>query len=66
MGALLAELASAGIYALWLDLPPRLHLWLWVVLPLGGALLIGTIGHLLSRSLRRQAPAASLGLLGET
>ncbi|MCE8022407.1 FtsX-like permease family protein [Halomonas sp. MCCC 1A11036] len=66
MGALLAELATAGIYVAWLDLAPRLHPWLWVVLPLGGALLVGAIGHALSRGLRRQAPAASLGLLGET
>ncbi|QJQ99950.1 FtsX-like permease family protein [Halomonas sp. PGE1] len=66
MGALLAELATAAIYLAWFDLTPRLHLWLWLALPLGGALLIGAIGHLLSRNLRRQAPAASLGLLGET
>ncbi|MCG6658062.1 FtsX-like permease family protein [Halomonas campisalis] len=65
MGALLAELATAGIYVAWLDLAPRPHPWLWLLLPLGGALLIGVIGHLLSRGLRRQAPAASLGLLGE-
>ena len=66
MGALLAELATAAIYLAWFDLAPRLHGWLWLALPLGGALLIGIIGHLLSRDLRRQAPAASLGLLGET
>ncbi|AXY42280.1 FtsX-like permease family protein [Halomonas sp. JS92-SW72] len=66
MGALLAELATAAIYLAWFDLTPRLHGWLWLALPLGGALLIGAIGHLLSRDLRRQAPAASLGLLGET
>ncbi|MDT0500727.1 MULTISPECIES: FtsX-like permease family protein [unclassified Halomonas] len=66
MGALLAELAAAALYLAWLDLAPRLHLWLWLVLPLGGALLIGAIGHLLSWNLRRQAPATSLGLLGET
>ncbi|WP_373182375.1 ABC transporter permease [Halomonas campaniensis] len=66
MGALLAELATAAIYLAWFDLAPRLHGWLWLALPLGGALLIGAIGHLLSRDLRRQAPAASLGLLGET
>ncbi|WP_369700304.1 ABC transporter permease [Halomonas sp. I5-271120] len=65
MGALLAELAAAGIYAGWLDLAPRLHPWLWIGLPLGGALLVGVIGHGLSRSLRRQTPMASLGLLGE-
>lgn len=66
MGALLAELATAGIYLAWLDLAPRFHPWLWLLLPLGGALLIGLIGHVLSRGLRKQAPAASLGLLGES
>ncbi|WP_148253062.1 ABC transporter permease [Aidingimonas lacisalsi] len=65
MGALLAELAAAGLYMGWLDLPPRIHWALWGVLPLGGAVLIGVIGHALSRSVRRQTPMASLGLLGE-
>ncbi|MFC3390780.1 ABC transporter permease [Aidingimonas halophila] len=65
MGALLAELAAAGLYLGWLDLSPRMHWELWVVLPFGGALLIGMIGHVLSRSVRRQTPMASLGLLGE-
>lgn len=65
MGALLAELATAGLYVAWLDLAPRPHPWLWLVLPLGGALLIGAIGHALSHGLRRQAPAESLALLGE-
>ncbi|MDI5890935.1 ABC transporter permease [Halomonas rhizosphaerae] len=65
MGALLAELATAGIYLAWFDLAPRVHWLLWLTLPPAGALLIGLIGHLLSRGLRRQAPAASLGLLGE-
>ncbi|MCB8889473.1 ABC transporter permease [Vreelandella malpeensis] len=65
MGAALAELASAALYLYWLDLTPRPHVALWLVLPLGGALLVGVIGHMLSYSLRRQAPAASLGLLGE-
>ncbi|SDO46027.1 ABC transporter permease [Vreelandella arcis] len=65
LGAALAELATAVLYLYLLDLPPRLHLELWFLLPLGGALLIGIIGHSLSRSLRQQASAASLGLLGE-
>lgn len=65
MGAVLAELATGALYIYWLDLTPRFHLGLWVLLPLGGALMIGVIGHALSRGLRRQAPAASLGLLGE-
>ena len=65
LGAVLAELATAALYLYWLDLTPRLHIGLWLTLPIGGALLIGIIGHALSYSLRRQAPAASLGLLGE-
>ncbi|PRY72651.1 ABC transporter permease [Halomonas ventosae] len=65
MGALLAELAAAGIYLAWFDLAPRIHWLLWLTLPPVGALLIGLIGHLLSRGLRQRAPAASLGLLGE-
>ncbi|XKH59418.1 ABC transporter permease [Halomonas sediminis] len=65
LAAVLAELATAVLYMFLLDLPPRLHIELWLVLPLGAALLIGVIGHALSYSLRRQAPAASLGLLGE-
>lgn len=66
MGALLAELAAAGVYVGWLDLVPRIHWLMWLVLPLGGALTIGVIGHALSRGVRRQTPMASLGLLGET
>ncbi|MGO3216301.1 MAG: ABC transporter permease, partial [Halomonas sp.] len=65
MGAVLAEFATAALYIYWLDLTPTFHLGLWILLPLGGAVLIGVIGHALSRGLRRQAPAASLGLLGE-
>ncbi|SNY96773.1 ABC transporter permease [Halomonas sp. hl-4] len=65
LGAALAEIATAALYLYLLDLPPRPHPELWLALPIGGALLIGVIGHSLSRSLRRQAPAASLGLLGE-
>ncbi|GAB2713178.1 ABC transporter permease [Halomonas garicola] len=65
LGAALAELATVYLYRYWLDLPPQLHGWVWLALPLGGALAIGVIGHALSRGLRRQAPAASLGLLGE-
>ncbi|MDQ7728405.1 FtsX-like permease family protein [Halomonas sp. SpR8] len=65
MGAVLAELTTATLYIYLLDLTPRFHLGLWILLPAGGAVLIGVIGHALSRGLRRQAPAASLGLLGE-
>ncbi|WP_240724601.1 ABC transporter permease [Halomonas borealis] len=66
LAAALAELAAAGLYGGWLDLTPRWHPWLWGLLPLGGALLVGAIGQWLSRDIRRRAPAESLGLLGET
>ncbi|MGQ7245846.1 ABC transporter permease [Halomonas sp. V046] len=65
LAALLAELATAALYLAWLDLPARLHPSLWLLLPTAAALLLGLVGHGLSRGLRRQAPAASLGLLGE-
>lgn len=64
LGAVLAELATAVLYVTLLDLTPRVHVWLWWVMPLLGALVIGVIGHWLARPLRRMAPSASLGLLG--
>ncbi|WP_251978858.1 ABC transporter permease [Salinicola avicenniae] len=65
LGAALAEAAAVGIYA-WLGLVPTLHVVMWLVMPLAGALIIGTIGFLLSRGARRRSPMASLRLLGET
>ncbi|ARS51771.1 ABC transporter permease [Kushneria konosiri] len=65
LGAMLAEGISALLYGVWLDLDVRWHLSLWLLMPLGGALLIGGIGYLLSTPLRRQAPMESLRLLGE-
>ncbi|GHB25348.1 ABC transporter permease [Salinicola rhizosphaerae] len=65
LGAALAEIAALGIY-LWLGLEPTVHLAMWLVTPLAGALLVGLIGFLLSRGSRRQSPMASLRLLGET
>ncbi len=65
LGAMLAEGVSALLYGVWLDLDVRVHLSVWLLMPLGGALLIGCIGYLLSAPLRRQAPMESLRLLGE-
>lgn len=65
LGAMLAEGVSALLYGVWLDLDVRVHLSVWLLMPLGGALLIGGIGYLLSTPLRRQAPMESLRLLGE-
>lgn len=71
VGALLGLLGQAGLLVILtnflpLELPPRLHWPLWVVLPVGGGVSIGVIGHLLTRRVRRQAPMESLRLLGET
>src|SRR5690606_710199 len=65
LAVLLAEVAAAVLYLAWLDLPPRLHPLLWLTLPPSAALLLGCVGQWLSRNIRRQAPAASLGLLGD-
>ncbi|SPJ34377.1 ABC transporter permease [Kushneria phyllosphaerae] len=65
LGAMLAEGVSAMLYGVWLDLDVRVHLSVWLLMPLGGAILIGGIGYLLSTPLRRQAPMESLRLLGE-
>ena len=66
LAVLLAEIAAAVLYLVWLDLPARLHPLLWLTLPPAAALLLGCVGQWLSRNIRRQAPAASLGLLGDT
>lgn len=65
LGAALAEAAALGIYG-WLGLVPRMHWLMWGIMPLLGAALVGGVGFLLSRGTRRQAPMASLRLLGET
>jgi len=39
---------------------------MWGAMPVLGAAIVGGIGYLLSRGSRRQAPMASLRLLGET
>lgn len=66
LAVLMAEIAAAVLYLAWLDLPPGLHPLLWITLPLSAALLLGCVGQWLSRNIRRQAPTASLALLGDT
>ncbi|WP_087717793.1 ABC transporter permease [Salinicola salarius] len=65
LGAALAEASALGIYG-WLGLAPRMHWLMWGAMPVLGAAIVGGIGYLLSRGSRRQAPMASLRLLGET
>ncbi len=58
-----AEIAMALIANRLFDLPVRLHLWLWLVLPLAGALLVGTSGWLTTRHITRVPPMQSIRAL---
>lgn len=59
-----AELAMALISDRLFELPARLHPWLWLALPLSGALLVGTSGWLTTRHITRVPPAQSIRALG--
>jgi len=59
-----AEIAMAVIGDRLFELPVRLHPWLWLVLPLAGALLVGTSGWLTTRHITRVPPMQSLRELG--
>ncbi|WP_220636452.1 ABC transporter permease [Georgfuchsia toluolica] len=55
-----AETAMALIAQRLFELPLRLHPWLWLVLPLAGALLVGMSGWLTTRHITRVPPMQSL------
>ncbi|MFY9328097.1 MAG: FtsX-like permease family protein [Georgfuchsia sp.] len=55
-----AEVAMALIAQHLLELPPRLHPWLWLALPPGGALLVGTSGWLTTRHITRVPPMQTI------
>ena len=59
-----AEFAMALIAQRLFELPLRLHPWLWLVLPLAGALLVGTSGWLTTRHITRVPPMQSIRALG--
>jgi putative ABC transport system permease protein len=59
-----AEIAMALIGDRLFELPLRLHPWLWLVLPLAGALLVGTSGWLTTRHITRVPPMQSIRELG--
>lgn len=58
-----AEIAMALIANRLFELPLRLHPWLWLVLPLGGALLVGMSGWLTTRHITRVPPMQSIRTL---
>ncbi len=59
-----AEAAMAVIAQRLFDLPLQLHPWLWLVLPLSGALIVGTSGWLTTRHITRVPPMQSIRALG--
>jgi putative ABC transport system permease protein len=58
-----AEVAMALIANRLFELPLRLHPWLWLALPLGGALLVGMSGWLTTRHITRVPPMQSIRAL---
>jgi putative ABC transport system permease protein len=58
-----AEIAMALIANRLFELPLRLHPWLWLALPLGGALLVGMSGWLTTRHITRVPPMQSIRAL---
>jgi putative ABC transport system permease protein len=58
-----AELSVAMLQHFMFDLPLSLHPWLWVVGPLGGALLVGSLGVAYSRKAVVQPPLEVLRAL---
>jgi putative ABC transport system permease protein len=59
-----AEIAMALIGERLFELPVRLHPWLWLALPLAGALLVGMSGWLTTRHITRVPPMQSIRELG--
>jgi putative ABC transport system permease protein len=55
-----AEIAMAMISDRLFELPARVHPWLWVVLPLAGAILVGASGWLTTRRITRVPPMQSI------
>ncbi|MDA8127219.1 MAG: FtsX-like permease family protein, partial [Betaproteobacteria bacterium] len=58
-----AEVAMAMIAERLFELPLRLHPWLWLALPLAGALLVGASGWLTTRHITRAPPMESIRAL---
>jgi len=58
-----AEIAMALIAQRLFELPLRLHPWLWLALPVAGALLVGMSGWLTTRHITRVPPMQSIRAL---
>jgi putative ABC transport system permease protein len=63
LASVCAEVAMAIIAKRLFDLPLHLHPWLWVALPVVGAMIIGTSGWLTTRHITRVPPMQSIRAL---
>jgi putative ABC transport system permease protein len=63
LASVCAEIAMALIAQRLFELPLRLHPWLWGMLPLAGALLVGASGWLTTRHITRVPPMQSIRAL---
>ena len=59
-----AEVAMALIADRLFELPAQFHPWLWIILPVAGALLVGSSGWLTTRHITRVPPMQSIRALG--
>lgn len=64
LASVCAEIAMALIAHRLFELSPQLHPWLWLALPVAGALLVGASGWLTTRHIVRVPPMQSLRALG--
>ncbi|MDQ1314979.1 MAG: putative transport system permease protein [Pseudomonadota bacterium] len=64
LASICAEIAMALIADRLFDLPVRPHPWLWLTLPVAGALLVGVSGWLTTRHITRVPPMQSIRALG--
>ena len=63
LASICAEVAMSIMSDRLFDLPPQLHPWLWLTLPVLGALIIGASGWLTTRHITRVPPMQSIRAL---
>ena len=63
LASICAEVAMAMIARRLFELPTQLHPWLWILLPVTGATIVGVTGWWLTRSITRIPPMQSIRAL---
>ncbi|MHB8915083.1 MAG: ABC transporter permease [Thiobacillus sp.] len=63
LASICAEVAMAVIARRLFELPTQLHPWLWILLPVAGAIVVGVTGGWLTKSITRIPPMQSIRAL---